>query len=111
MKTFLVIVLILSSLVSCKKEIPAYNVRISFGNVSGKVIFTGEQGQGEFVFTPESNRLRLPVEGTYKVCLEYVGECDGMMRNEMEQVVVAKDDQCKVGHSIREFYYVHSNCE
>lgn len=111
MKTFLVIVLILSSLVSCKKEIPGYDVRIVFGNVSGKVIFTGEQGQGEFVFTPESGKLRLPVDGTYKVCLEYVGECKGMMRNEMEQVVIADDSQCISGYSIREFYYVHSNCE
>lgn len=102
---------------SCEKEteINYKTVTVTSFESSSIVTFTGEQGQGTFVFTSETEELELPDHGTYSISGYFSGGCGGFrVSTDDENILLVMPQggtETVTGKTIVSQYYASVNCE
>ncbi len=104
---------------SCYKSHPTSSniqVDITFDDGTEKATFTGEQGQGTFVFDSNNTSHLMPNTGTYGICIEFGGGCGGYRLSEengpnLLLVMPAGGTTCGSGFTLVSKYNGWQNCE
>src|SRR5688572_24810447 len=120
----LFILIITSSYIvpSCNKECtpPSYKaVNVTVFEASAIITFTGEQGQGIFIFNEEVTEHNLPNNGTYQICASFSGGCGGLRvskstSNGDENIILVMPEggtECIFSQTLASQYYASVNCE
>lgn len=102
---------------SCQKEMPVdtLSVNITFDDDTETVTFTGEQGQGTYVFNSLNTTQSLPDTGTYGICISWGGGCGGYRLSDdntnLLLVMPTGGTTCGTGFILVGQYYAWTNCE
>lgn len=105
------------NLPSCQKECntSTIQVTITFDDDSETVTFTGEQGQGTYMFDPANTSQLLPDNGTYQICIAWNGGCGGYRLSDANSNLLlvgpAGGSSCADGMTVTGQYYAWTNCE
>lgn len=103
---------------SCFKHHPtsgSVHVDITFDDDAEVVTFTGEQGQGVYVFNSANTSLSLPNTGTYQICISWTGGCGAYRLNDGTNNILsvgpAGGSTCGNGFTVVGLYHASTNCE
>jgi len=102
---------------SCSKDVPVstLQVNITFDDSSESVTFTGEQGQGVYIFDGNNTTHEMPADGTYQVCISWDGGCGGYRLSDDNSNLLLVGPlggtACGTGMSLVSQYYAWTNCE
>jgi hypothetical protein len=108
------------SVPSCKKHSITATVNVTIFDAGSVITFTGEQGQGVFVFDENTDTHNMPNNGTYTIEVSFPGGCGGLrvvkkLPNGDNQnillVMPSGGTDIITGETLVSQYYASVNCE